>query len=223
MELTETRTDGVDLQAALAATYAHHGALVAQRHRRTRFAFAAAAVLLVAGGVAIGLSLSDNSSAVRFAGSGATTPTSTPAGEVPAPAPPSQGPAVPDGFSFEQRADGVFVLQRLESPPLSSPVVTAADGVTLAGGGAVTERAVPVASHYESPDGWVTVRLTCVAGSADRIDQVLYRLDGATLTVDATVSSLHGDQPCTDLDGAVTPLPGIAVTAPVEVLAGDLR
>jgi len=84
------------------------------------------------------------------------------------------------------------------------------------------ERTVAVASHYESPDGWVTVKLACVAGPADRIDKIAYRLDGSTITVDARVTSEHGSQPCTGLDGAVTPLPGIAVTAPVEVIAGRL-
>ncbi len=220
MELTEARTDGVDLEAALAATYTHHGKLVAARQRRTRLVFGAGAALLVAGGVLVGLSMRDDTSSVDFAGGGDRPAPTAPASET-APETAS-GPATPDGFSFERRPDGTFVLQRLDTPPLSSPNVQVGEA-TLAGGGAVLERSVAVASHYQSPEGWVTVKLACVAGPADRIDRVLYRLDGSTVTVDAEVSSLHGDQPCTALDGAVTPLPGIAVTAPVEVISGRLR
>lgn len=222
MELTDTRTDGVDLEAALAATYAHHGRLVADRRRRVRLVTGAAALLLVAGGVIAGLSLRDDSSSVDFAGVGDRPASTVPASADQATSPDAPiGPAVPDGFSFEQRPDGVFVLQRIETPPLSSPNVQVGEA-TLAGGGATADRAATVASHYQSPEGWVTVKFACVAGPIDRIDRVLYRLDGSTLTVDAEINSLHGDQPCTDLDGAVTPLPGIAVTAPVEVIAGPL-
>lgn len=223
--LTDERIEDadIDLDAALQATYEHRDRLMATHRRRSRGIVAGGALLLAAGGVIVGLALRDDPSQVRFADDAGSTSVTAPATSV---APALAGPAVPEGFTFESLGDGLFRLTRDDTSTAPSPSVVdptgADDGVVLGGGGAVATRVSAVAGHTESPAGFITVKFACVGGSADRLDEATYRLDGGVVTIDARITSERGDTPCSELDGAVTPLPGIAVTDPVEVVAGPL-
>lgn len=129
---------------------------------------------------------------------------------------------VPPGF--ELTSDGrILVLSNATDEPSGGGAGSPeAPGV---GSGLTEVRAAGVVSSVVGGDR-LTVALTfeCVRTSADRINSVRYRVDGATLAVEANIIGGYVGADCTGGPGASIVVPvDVALPPDVEVLAGLVR